>query len=176
MPDNQTLKPLLEIEKFKKQFLKEYNQHLYIYSISPNQKRTDINLIKGAAWHALIENHPEFTELKSFDARCRRKEYILYMQVMCFVARNQGYSFNYIGSCIGNRTHATILNCVRKIENHVFTGDYDCNVAMLNINEKLEKYVGTILKNNKSEDKSKSSSDPIWDEARRFLAQSKSSR
>ena len=43
-------------------------------------------------------------------------------------------------------------------------------MLIITLIKNLEKYVGTISENNESEDNSKPSVDPIWDEARRIIA------
>ncbi len=171
MADNQTLTPELEILRFKKKFLKKYNQHLYIFTMKPTSEKTDIHVFKAVAWEALVENHPEFKSLLSLSSKCRKRQFILYMQAMSFLAKNEGYSYNYIGKSL-NRTHATILNGVRQIENQLFTKNKACKEAFVNITKKLDKYVGTVPKDTEEQPDSKSNTDPIWDEARRFLAQS----
>jgi hypothetical protein len=175
MADNQTLTPELEILKFKKKFLDKYNQHLYIFTMKPESKKTDIEVFKAAAWEALIENHPEFKPFGSITAKHRKRHFVLYMQAMSFLARNEGYSYAYIAKSI-DRTHATILNGVRQIENQLFTKNDGCKQAIINITKKLDNYVGIVPKDIEEQPDTKSNTDPIWDEARRFLAQSGPSR
>jgi len=173
MSENEIFNPQIEIELFKKQMLEKYNQHIYVYTVKQETRNIDIDTIKQAAWSALVESHPEFRKYhnKNFSTKTRKRQFILHMQIFFFYARKEGYSFHYIADNV-DRTHATILNGVRQIENQMFTGNEECNKALVNINKKLEEYVGTVPEDYKSKDKSKSSPDPIWDEARRFLAKS----
>ena len=169
MPKDQGLTPEIEIAKFKKKMLTKYNQHLYIYTLKSTSEKTTLEVFHHAAWTALIENHPEFKHLKSFRARTRLRNFILYMQVMCWLARQEGYSYHAISKSL-DRTHATILMGVRQVENSMFTKDMSCKEAIVNVTKNIKDYVGTISEDTEEQDNTQSNSDPIWDEARRFLA------
>jgi hypothetical protein len=56
------------------------------------------------------------------------------------------------------------------IENGFFSNEQTVMDAHNNTLKHLEKYVGTISEDNESKDNTKSSVDPIWDEARRIIA------
>ena len=68
--------------------------------------------------------------------------------------------------------HLSKINAIRQADNFFFAEDKDFLYAYREILKQILQDVGTIPKNLKEKLKSKPSSDPIWDEARRFLAKS----
>ena len=94
---------------------------------------------------------------------------------MCYIAWKDGHSKTKIGEAIG-RNHATIINSCRAIDNGFFAKDKLVIETFDRLINKLLEHVGTIPENLEDECKSKSSIDPIWDEARRFIAQGATSR
>jgi hypothetical protein len=89
--------------------------------------------------------------------------------MMSYLAHKEGHSKTSIGKFL-KRNHATVINSCTMIENGFFTNDKKVMDAHNNTIKHLEKYVGTISEDNESEDNTKSSVDPIWDEARRIIA------
>lgn len=167
MIDNQKIKQSSQIERFKKKFYREHNIELYILTPANSEEGLTLDKYKELTKLAMVEEHPKYKNY-DFNTKSRERDFIQYIQVMSFLADKDGYSKTSIGKAIF-RNHATVINSCRTVRNGIDTKDRDlCNV-LERVQQKIDIYVGTITENNKRKDNTKSMSDPIWDEARRFI-------
>ena len=169
MANNQELTQEEDISNFKKEFLKLYGVKLYIYSPTEKEKRKPISIFHDVALDALHESMPRFRNIKSLQNKTRLRDYLVYVQVMSYLAHKEGHSKTSIGKFL-NRNHATVINSCKMIENGFFSKDKTVLHAYNNTLKKLEEYVGTISENDERENDTKPVPDPIWDKARRFIA------
>jgi len=157
-----------DISKFKKSFYETYNVKLYIYTPSEKEKQIPIGVFHDCALAALHESHPCYSSIKSLQNRNRLRSYLVYVQVMSYLAHKEGHSKSSIGKFL-KRNHATVINSCKMIENGFFSNDKTVQDAYNNTLKHLETYVGIIPENTESQLNSKSSIDPVWNKARDFI-------
>jgi len=159
------------ISVFKKIFYETYNVKLYIYTPSEKEKQIPIGVFHDCALAALHEAHPSYTSIKSLQNRNRFRTYLVYVQVMSYLAHKEGHSKSSVGKFL-KRNHATVINSCKMIENGFFSNDKTVLDAYNNTLKHLETYVGIIPKNTEGEVDTKSELDPIWHEAKNFITSS----
>ena len=103
----------------------------------------------------------------------RFRDYLVYVQVMSYLAHKEGHSKTSIGKFL-KRNHATIINSCKMIENGFFSNDKTVMHAYNNTLKQLEDYVGTIPKDTKSKPNTKPELDPIWYEAKNLITRGSS--
>ncbi len=160
------------IEAFKRHFKTEHGVDVYVFlpKVTLARFKVDLNLLEGCTYNAFIKNNPDLKHIKSMKDRVRTRRFMAYYQAMCQIAWVDGHRKNYIANYLG-KNHASIINAIRQADNFFFAEDKEFLHAYREILKQILKDVGTIPKNIKEKLKSKSSIDPIWDEARRFIAQ-----
>jgi hypothetical protein len=171
MTDNQLVKSKKDIIDFKRKYKKIYGIDLYIYAKKELKKNIDIQLYIKCALECFEEEHPDLKHINKIDYKTRLRCFLVYVQTMCYLANKDGWSKNFIGRKI-NKNHATVVNSCRRIKDGLEVNDELVVKTYHQLINKLTEYVGTIPKNLKTKDQSESSVDTIWDEARRFIAQS----
>jgi hypothetical protein len=169
MIDNQKIKQKAQIERFKKKFYREHDIKLYVLTPVTSKSTLTLAIYKELTLHAIVEDHPKYKNY-DFKTRTRERDFIMYIQVMSFLAFNDGYSKTSIGKAIF-RGHATIINSCKTVSNGIETKDKTFCKILEKLQKKIDGYVGIITKDIKRKDDTKSSSDPIWDQARRFINQ-----
>lgn len=171
MSKNQEIKSKRDIINFRKRYKKNYGVDLYIYARKEDRRVIPIELYIKAAFECFKEENPDLINIKTIHNDSRLRSFLVYKQVMCYLAYKDGYSKNFIARKLG-KNHATVINSCTRTENGLEVNDELVVKAYHQIINKLTENVGTIPKNLKIKDQSESSVDTIWDEARRFLAQS----
>jgi hypothetical protein len=168
MTNTQEIKQELEIKAFKERILKVYGVNIFIYTKDNTKFNIDLETIGACALKAVKKNNPELDHIKSLCVRKRPRPFLVYVQALSYIAYKDGHSKTSIGLYL-KRSHATVINSIKMVENALFTNDKLILKAIDNILKEIE-HVGTIPKNFKSKPESKPSVDTIWDEARRFIA------
>ena len=169
MANTQELTQKLEIINFKEKFLETFGLNVYVYIEQPAKHRISLDVFLNCAMIALKKNEPEYSSLKDLTSRNRYKNYLIYVQSMSYIAFKEGHTQSKIARSLG-RTHATVINSIRQVEDAFATKESMMIKAFNNILKEIETYVGTIPENFKREVISKPKSDPIWNEARHFIA------
>ena len=168
MIENQKIRQEREIKAFRLKFLKEHDVKLFIIVPKLNIDHTcTLEIYKKITLECIKEDHPKYKKY-TFKTKSKERDFITYIQVMSFLASNDGYSLTAIGKSIF-RNHATIINSCKIVNNGIETKNKDICRVLEKIQTKINTYVGTITKDIKGKDDTKSVSDPIWDEARRFI-------
>ena len=167
MIDTQKIKQKAQIERFKNKFYREHDIKLYVLTPTSCKSSLTLTKYKQITMHSIVEDHPKYAKY-NFKTKSKERDFIVYIQVMSFLANKDGYSLTAIGKSIF-RNHATIINSCKIVNNGIETKDKDICRVLEKIQTKINTYVGTITKDIKGEDDTKSVSDPIWDEARRFI-------
>ena len=173
MTTDQELNQKIEISDFKKTFYETYGVKLYIYTPQEKNKKVPLDIFHDAALTALHEDQPRFSKIKTLQNRTRFRDYLVYVQVMSYLAHKEGHSKTSIGKFL-KRNHATIINSCKMIENGFFSNDKTVMYAYDNILKQLEDYVGTIPKDTESKPDTKPELDPIWYEAKNLLTRGNS--
>tara|TARA_R110001592_G_scaffold51221_1_gene157823 strand:+ start:5157 stop:5666 length:510 start_codon:yes stop_codon:yes gene_type:complete len=167
MIDNQKIKQTSQIERFKKKFYREHNIELYILSPATSENELTLDKYKELTKLALVEDHPKYKNY-DFNTKSRERDFIQYIQVMSFLANKNGYSKCSIGKAIF-KSHATVINSCKMVENGIDTKDRELCKVLESVQQKIDIYVGIVTENIERKNNTKPMSDPIWDEARRFI-------
>jgi len=167
MVDTQKIKQKAQIERFKKRFYREHDIKLFVLTPAISKSNLTLSMYKQLTMLAVVEEHPKYAKY-NFKTKSRERGFILYIQAMSFLANKDGYSKTSIGKAI-YRNHATVINSCRIINNGIETRDKKICTILQNLQTKIDTYVGTVAKNIERKDDTKPVSDPIWDEARRFI-------
>ena len=167
MIDTQKIKQKAQIKDFKKEFYKEHNIKLFVLTPAISESKLSLSMYKKLTLLAIVEKYPRYANF-TFKTKIRERDFILYIQAMSFLANKDGYSKTSIGKAI-YRNHATVINSCKTISNGIDTEDKKICDILQNLQTKIDTYVGTATKNIKRKDDTKPVSDPIWDEARRFI-------
>jgi len=173
MTINQELKQNSEIKEFKKRILKMYGTNVFIYMKTDTNFNVDLETMGKCTMRVMKKYHTEFKHIKSLGVRKRPRAFLVYVQALSYIAYKDGHSKSSIGIYL-KRTHATVINSIKMVENALCTNDQLILNAIDNILKEIE-HVGTIPENFKSKPEPKPSIDTIWDEARRFIASSTTS-
>jgi hypothetical protein len=168
MTEKQQIKSKDEIANFKDTFLKKYGINLYVHVEHKCDFKISMELLSKSALNALHYHQPEFINIKSISHRLRQRDFLVYLQAVSYLAWKEGHSKTSIGKHV-KRTHATVINSIREVENRYFNNDKMMIKAVNNIELEIQNYVGIIPKNTKIKPITEPSIDTIWDEARRFL-------
>lgn len=167
MIDNQKIKQKLQIKHFKRKFYKEHNIQLYILTPAISKTELTLDKYKELTKLALVEDHPKYKDY-DFSTKSRERDFVQYIQVMSFLANRAGYSKCSIGKAIF-KNHATVINSCKIVDNGIHTKDKELCKVLESVQQKIDIYVGTITENTEGKNNTKPVSDPIWDEARRFI-------
>jgi hypothetical protein len=165
MIDNQEHNKKTDIQNFKDYFFKKYKTSIQI---------TEIKLLKNTAIsletfsictiNALHNNEIDCEHITTLKNKSRERPYIIYVQVMAYMAFKQGHNKSNIGKYIG-RHHGTIISSIKQIENYFFVKDLIMINVYNNIIKEIEIYVGNIPKNIEEQSNTESSISIIWNEA-----------
>ena len=168
MIENQKIRQEREIKAFKLKFLREHNIKLFI--ITPKldaDHACTLEVYKKITLECIREDHPKYKKY-TFKTKSKERDFITYIQVMSFLASNDGYSLTAIGKSIF-RNHATIINSRKIISNGIETKEPNINRILTKIQTKIEDYVGIIPEDVKSKPITKPELDPIWYEAKDLI-------
>lgn len=167
MTDNQLVRDQ-DIQDFKDRIKKLYGVELHVFISGESDKVITLDDFLTCTYSAFIKHNKSFHFIKSMKDKCRLRRFVIYNQAMHYLARKEGHPYSRIGfKC--NRNHATIIHSVKAVENSLFTNCMYMDKALKNIIKEIVTNVGITPKNIERKDNTKSSSDPIWDEARRFI-------
>jgi len=167
MIDTQKIKQKAQIKDFKKEFYKEHNIKLFVLTPAITDSKLSLSMYKKLTLLTIVDKHPRYANF-NFKTRIRERDFILYIQAMSFLANKDGYSKTSIGKAI-YRNHSTIINSCKTINNGIDTEDKKICDILQSLQTKIDTYVGTAAKNIERKNNTKPVSDPIWDEARRFI-------
>ncbi len=114
MSKNQQFKSKKDIVSFRKRYKKNYGVDLYIYARKEDIRVIPIELYIKAAFECFKEENPDLTDIKTIHNESRLRCFLVYKQVMCYLANKDGYSKNFIGRKLG-KNHATVMHGINKI-------------------------------------------------------------
>jgi hypothetical protein len=168
MIENQKIRQEREIKAFKLKFLREHNIKLFI--ITPKldaDHACTLEVYKKITLECIREDHPKYKKY-TFKTKSKERDFVTYIQVMSFLASNDGYSLTAVGNSIF-RNHATIINSRRIIGNGIETKEPSINRILKKIQTKIDDYVGIISEDIKSKPITEPKLDPIWYEAKDLI-------
>ena len=167
MIDTQKIKQKAQIERFKNKFYRDHDIKLFILTPTSCKSSLTLTKYKQITMHSIVEDHPKYAKY-NFKTKSKERDFIVYIQVMSFLANKDGYSLTAIGKSIF-RNHATIINSRKIISNGIETKEPNINRILTKIQTKIEDYVGIIPEDVKSKPITKPELDPIWYEAKDLI-------
>ena len=126
-----------------------------------------LEVYKKITLECIREDHPKYKKY-TFKTKSKERDFVTYIQVMSFLASNDGYSLTAVGNSIF-RNHATIINSRRIISNGIETKEPSINRILKKIQTKIDDYVGIISEDIKSKPITEPELDPIWYEAKDLI-------
>jgi hypothetical protein len=169
MTESQLVEQKQDIKVFKELFLNRYGIKVHIFLPNAPQDKIALDTVHLCTLAALYSEYPEFSHIVSLLERVRKREFMIYAQTFSYVCHLIGYSKTRIGIYLG-RTHATIINSCRRVENGLETNDKLTLDTFNKLVNEIENYVGNVPENIKCKTDTKPAPDTIWDQARRLLA------
>tara|TARA_R100000935_G_scaffold1442_1_gene4704 strand:+ start:1511 stop:2029 length:519 start_codon:yes stop_codon:yes gene_type:complete len=161
MTNIQYLTQQVDIQEFKTRFYKKHGVSLHILTEEQTGFKLSLEVLHNCVIRALHANEPEFRYIKSLHVQLRRREYLVYTQLMAFFAFKEGHRKSTIGNSIG-RNHATIIWSIKTIENNFVQKDALTINAHCNITKQIREYVGNLPENIKEQTDTKSGLSSIW--------------
>lgn len=150
-----------EIQAFKDKFYNRHGISLHILTEKHTDFKLSLDVLHRCVLKALHKNEPEFQYIKSLKVKLRKREYLVYTQLMAYMAFNEGHRKLTIGKHIG-RDHATVIWSIKTIENNFVQRDKLSINAYYNITKEIREYVGNLPENIKEQVDTKSGLSSIW--------------
>ena len=150
-----------EIQLFKNEFESKYNKNINILVsdqsdliVNIKQWEDEIDAMKDAHQIKTIEVleklvlgtmrklYPEF-KMRSLAKESRKREFIIFKQLFCYMCNKMGFTLQYTGSYI-NRHHASVIHSVKQAKGLLDVGDTQFTEAHEELKRNIKNYVRTI--------------------------------
>ena len=151
-----------EIQKFKNGFESKYGKNISILVseksqvlFSIKQWEDEIDAMKNAHQEKTIEIieklvlstmrtlYPEFKGWRSLGKECRKREFVIFKQLFCYMCNKMGFTLQFTGEHI-NKHHASVLHSIRQVDSLLDIGDPQICEAYDKLRENIRNYVRTI--------------------------------
>jgi hypothetical protein len=169
-----------EIQKFKIEFESKYNKNLNILIsdksdviVNVKQWEDEVVAMKEAHQIKTIEVlekivlgtmrklYPEF-KMRSLGKDCRKREFVIFKQLFCYMCNKMGFTLQYTGSYI-NKHHASVIHSVRQAKGLLDIGDIQFTEAHEKLKENIKNYVRTIPEDIKRQTYTEPIASLVWD-------------
>tara|TARA_R100000231_G_scaffold75989_1_gene59162 strand:+ start:932 stop:1477 length:546 start_codon:yes stop_codon:yes gene_type:complete len=156
------LKMTNEIQQFKNSFESKYGKNISILVSEKSQLlfnikqwEDEVDAMKQAHQDKTIEIveklvlstmrtlYPEFKGWRSLGKECRKREFVLFKQLFCYMCNKMGFTLQYTGDHI-NKHHASVLHGIRQSQSLLDIGDHMFCEAYNKLKENIRNYVRTI--------------------------------
>ena len=156
------LKMTNEIQQFKDSFESKYGKNISILVSEKSQLlfnikqwEDEVDAMKQAHQDKTIEIverlvlstmrtlYPEFKGWRSLGKECRKREFVLFKQLFCYMCNKMGFTLQYTGDHI-NKHHASVLHGIRQSQSLLDIGDHMFCEAYNKLKENIRNYVRTI--------------------------------
>ena len=170
-----------KIQQFKNEFESKYNKNINILvsdqsdvTVNVRQWEDEIVAMKEAHQIKTIEIleklvlgtmrqlYPEFKGRRSLAKECRRREFVIFKQLFCYMCNKMGFTLQYIGSHI-NKHHASVIHSIKQTEGLLDIGDVQVCEAYDKLKENIKNYVRTIPEDIKRQTYTEPITSLIWD-------------
>tara|TARA_B110000902_G_C14106460_1_gene512673 strand:- start:45 stop:551 length:507 start_codon:yes stop_codon:yes gene_type:complete len=161
----------IDIKEFKKSFFVKHNVQVFVFTPSEEEYLIPLDVILECAHKAFVTNHPEFKWITSMTSRIRHREYQIYYQTASHIAWYSGHNKTSISKSV-NRTHASIINAIKMVDNAYFTKNKAVLTAYKQILKLIIENVGTIPEDIKRKIDSQPNAHLVWDEEQNLITSS----
>jgi len=151
-----------EIQKFKIEFESKYNKNLNILisdksNVIVNVRQWEdeivamkeayqiktIEVLEKLVLGTMKELYPEFKGRRSLAKDCRRREFVIFKQIFCYMCNQLGFTLQYTGKYI-KKHHASVIHSIRQVEGLLEINDLQVCKAYEKLKENMKNYVRTI--------------------------------
>ena len=151
-----------EIQRFKNEFESKYEKNINILisdksDIVVNVRQWEDELIAMKEAHqiktieileklvlgTMRQLYPEFKGWRSLGKECRRREFVIFKQIFCYICNKIGFTLQYTGAYI-NKHHASVIHSIKQTEGLLDIGDPQVCEAYDKLKENIRNYVRTI--------------------------------
>jgi len=151
-----------EIQDFKKDFESKYNKNINILVsdksdvvVNVRQWEDEIQAMKEAHQIRTIEIleklvlgtmrtlYPEFRGWRTLGKECRKREFVIFKQLFCYMCNKMGFTLQYTGAHI-NKHHASVIHSIKQAKGLLDIGDPMFCEAYNEIKINIKNYVRTI--------------------------------
>ena len=171
-----------DIHKFKNSFESKYNKNISIL-VSENsdvivnirQWEDEIQAMKQAHQIKTIEIleklvlgtmrtlYPEYKGWRTLGKECRKREFVIFKQLFCYMCNKIGFTLQYTGDHI-NKHHASVLHSIRQTKGLLDVGDTQVCEAYNELKNNIKNYVRTIPEDIKGQAYTQPITSLIWDQ------------
>jgi len=170
-----------EIQDFKKEFESKYNKNLNILVsdksdvvVDVKQWQDEIEAMKDAHQIKTIEIleklvlgtmrtlYPEFKGRRSLKKDCRKREFVIFKQLFCYMCNKIGFTLQYTGEHI-NKHHASVIHSIKQVEGLLDIGDAQICNAYKKLKLNMKNYVRTIPEDIKRQAYTQPITAFVWD-------------
>ena len=170
-----------EIQQFKNEFESKYNKNINILvsdqsdvTVNVRQWEDELEAMKEAHQIKTIEIlerlvlgtmrqlYPEFKGRRSLGKDCRRREFVIFKQIFCYMCNKIGFTLQYTGAHI-NKHHASVIHSIKQTEGLLEIGDPQVCEAYNKLKENIKNYVRTIPEDIKRQTYTEPITSLVWD-------------
>ncbi len=175
------LKMTNEIQKFKNKFELKYAKNINILV----SDRSDV-ILNIKTWedeiHAMKEAHqiktveileklvlgtmrtlyPEFKGWRSLGKECRKREFVIFKQLFCYICSKMGFTLQYTGTHI-NKHHASVLHSIKQATGLLDIADPMFCQAYDELKKNIRNYVRTVPEDIKRQAYTQPITSLVWD-------------
>jgi hypothetical protein len=163
------LKMTNEIQKFKNKFESKYEKNISILISDKSDVVVDvktwedeIQAMKQAHQIKTIEIleklvlgtmrtlYPEYKGWRTLGKECRKREFVIFKQLFCYMCNKMGFTLQYTGDYI-NKHHASVIHSIRQIQGLLEINDKQICEAYDELKKNIKNYVRTIPENIKGQ-------------------------
>ena len=174
------LKMTNEIQKFKNKFESKYDKNINILVSDKSDVVVDvkkwedeiiamkdahqiktIEILEKLVLGTMRSIYPEY-RMRSVKKDCRKREFVIFKQLFCYICNKMGFTLQYTGSFI-NKHHASIIHSVKQAKSLLEIGDIQFSEAHEKLKENIRNYVRTIPENIKRQAYSEPITSLVWD-------------
>jgi len=175
------LKMTNEIQKFKNRFESKYEKNISILIsdksnivLDVKKWEDEIQAMKSAHQIKTIEIleklvlgtmrtlYPEYKGWRTLGKECRKREFVIFKQLFCFMCNKMGFTLQYTGAHI-NKHHASVIHSIKQIEGLLEINDKQICEAYDELKKNIKNYVRTIPENIKRQAYTEPITSLIWD-------------
>ena len=169
-----------EIQSFKETFENKYGKNINILIseksdvvVNVRQWEDGIQAMKEAYQIKTIEIleklvlgtmrslYPEM-RMRSLSKECRKREFVIFKQLFCYMCNKMGFTLQYTGSHI-NKHHASVIHSIKQIKGLLEIGDHQICEAYETLKINIKNYVRTIPENIKGQAHTEPITSLVWD-------------
>lgn len=158
-----------DINSFKKMMVEKYGIEFRVYSKIDSPTFVTLETLENIVIEAFHDEYPDLIYIKSLKAITRKREFITYKTIFCYIGASYGYGKSTMGNYVGNN-HASVINLLRNAADYEYVKDRAYFNAKNKVIEYLTNYVAIISNTTESGDNPESMPDIIFNKRETLCA------